>query len=485
MRTLRLQGDAENPQGVYYEVDPDAPLLGEGGQGVVRQGVMIDAAGIQRPVAIKFLYNDLPQSVIDRARLEASIRIKHENLLEMLAFIELVDDLGEKRYHVVSELLEGVMLFDLLQGKTTDANGQPVPYAVQLLTIRQNNPLQFARLILVGVLSGLQALHDKGFLHRDIDPSNIMITRQGHIKLIDFGLVKAMSNALLTVDPLLSVAGEFIGKPEYAAPELVLGDRIHQNISTDLYSVGILYYQLITGKLPFEGPRFDILEKQLKEKPDYSVIPNRDARKVLAKALEKKQEKRYQSAAEFRLAIDRIRLDSDRKPWIKWVCALLVGAIALVCICMGVKKCNDGTTESGGGEGGSGPVIHDTTSVVTRDTLKADSKWQYIREITTVLVDSIEISSDTAIVDSIEVILPPPPPPPIIDLGYAVWTGETINNKPAGLGKMTYKQSHAIGDSERNTAQPGDVIEGQFEDGHWVNAPKWRKSTGETVIITM
>lgn len=92
-----------------------------------------------------------------------------------------------------------------------------------------------------------------------------MLTADGHIKLIDFGIAKQMNN-LTTGDKALTVAGKFMGKPEYAAPELALGDLNHQNQTTDIYAVGILLYQCIVGHTPFEGARHEILENNLRQR---------------------------------------------------------------------------------------------------------------------------------------------------------------------------------------------------------------------------
>ena len=103
----------------------------------------------------------------------------------------------------------------------------------------QKQPDHFAKTIIKAALSGLMALHDAGYIHRDIDPSNIFITEDEHIKIIDFGIFKQMKN-LTTNDRALTVAGAFMGKPEYASPELALGDLKHQNQTTDIYAMGVL-----------------------------------------------------------------------------------------------------------------------------------------------------------------------------------------------------------------------------------------------------
>ena len=135
MPLIYIQGEEEKQRRIHYEVDPSLPSLGEGGMGQVLKGVQVNEAnGVRRDVAIKFLFEDLPAHAIERARREASIQISNENLVEMFGFIEVVENPESarpiKRFHVVSELLQGVMLFDLLNGKTTDKNGQEVPFAV-------------------------------------------------------------------------------------------------------------------------------------------------------------------------------------------------------------------------------------------------------------------------------------------------------------------------------------------------------------------
>lgn len=310
MAIIKLQTELEKRNGIRYEFDTAQAPIGEGGMGKVCKGVCVNERnGATRPVAIKFMYDDLPSSAYERARREAEIQLRNDNLVEMLGFIETQEMLvgGEirKHYHVVSELLTGVSLSDVLEGKTKDRDGEDVSYAVKMLQDYKNDPEHFAQIIVMNVLSGLMALHDAGYIHRDIDPSNIMLTSDGHIKLIDFGIAKQMNN-LTTGDKGLTVAGKFMGKPEYAAPELALGDIQHQNQTTDIYAVGILLYQCILGHTPFEGARHEILEMQLKKKMPLSKIKNKALRKIIATACEKKQELRYQSSSQMRVALENL-----------------------------------------------------------------------------------------------------------------------------------------------------------------------------------
>lgn len=313
MSTIILQGANEIAQNIHYEIETESEPLGVGGMGKVYKGVRVENdTRVRKDVAVKFLFDDLPAHAIERARREASIQIHNDNLIEMFGFIEIDEetDTGEihHRYHVVSELLKGVMLFDLLKGKTTDNSGEEIPYAVELYKLYNEDRIQFAIHIIKCILSGIMALHDKKYIHRDIDPSNIMITHDGKVKLIDLGIAKPISDkgTSSTIDKHLTIAGQFIGKAAYAAPELVIGDIEHENRTTDLYAIGILFFQLVTGHLPFEGAMLDVLDMQLHQNLPLQEIASKNVRKVIAKATAKRQTDRYATASEFRVAVEQL-----------------------------------------------------------------------------------------------------------------------------------------------------------------------------------
>lgn len=308
MANIRLQGEKEKAEGIYYEFDDSSRPLGEGGMGKVFRGRLVNSfTNVSRDVAIKFMFSGLSPNVIKRAEDEANIHILSDNLVEMMGFLTVKTKAPNGaemvRYHVISELLIGVPLSDLMQGVVTDQNGVPIPYAQSLYKLYNENPEEFAVLIIKKVLSGIMALHDAGYIHRDIDPSNIMITRDEKIKLIDFGIAKKV-DGLRTHDRNLTTAGQFMGKPQYAAPELIIGDIANQNKPTDIYAVGVLLYQLITGHLPFEGPANVVLNSHLRNKLPLKQIKDSKLRKVVEHATEKDCTKRYRSAAEFRADLD-------------------------------------------------------------------------------------------------------------------------------------------------------------------------------------
>lgn len=348
MPILRLQGNKERMRGVYYEVDSDSTPIGIGGMGKVFRGRQVDEqTGATREVAIKFLFDDLTSEAIDKARREASIQLQNDNLVEMLGFIETQGQviLGQstKHYHVVSELLYGVSLSDMMKGNTSDFEGHEVAYAAEMLKEFRNNRFEFARNIVHNILLGLMALHNAGYIHRDIDPTNIMLTSDRHVKLIDFGIAKKV-RALTDVDVSKTKSGIFIGKAEYAAPELVLGDVAHQDQTTDIYAIGILLYQCITGFPPFQGDSkttiADVLVMQQKKDVPLGPIKNKYLRAVIKKATQKKREKRYRSTAEMMVAMEQLPtpLEQEAFPyeWKKPVAAVAIVA-ALTGAAFGIR----------------------------------------------------------------------------------------------------------------------------------------------------
>jgi len=348
MATIKLKGNSAHDKNIYYEFDTDTEPLGEGGMGKVYRGRQIsELTGISRDVAIKFMFDGLPQSVIDRARREASIQVDSENLVQMMGFIETTSEgpnhSVRSHYHVVSELLTGVMLADLLKGVTTTKDGRQIIFAQNLYKMYKEDRANFALIIMKNIASGIITLHDKGYIHRDIDPTNIMVTEDGKIKLIDFGIAKKLPNRnttggdkLSSQDRSLTMTGQFLGKPEYAAPELVKGYIDEQDETTDIYAMGILFYQLLVGKLPFIGKASKVLEAQCETPTPIKNIVNlpklylADCRTVVSKATEKKQDKRYQSAAEFRAALDAIGTGLGPKRWMYYAGGGLFGAILLI-----------------------------------------------------------------------------------------------------------------------------------------------------------
>ncbi len=342
MYVIKLQGDVEKRAGIYYEYDADSTPLGEGGMGRVFKGYkVVERTGERTPVAIKAIYDNIPEHVVERARREANIRLDNDNLIRMLGFVETtttIEGAGSKvHYHVVMELLVGVTLENVINGITSDQTGMQIPFAAEIYSQYIQNRYSTVVRIMKPILSGLMALHDNGFIHRDIDPSNIMLSIDGKIKLIDFGICKQIVS-LGSVDKALTATGVFMGKVNYAAPELVLGDVKNQNYTTDIYALGVLLFQLCTGHLPFSGTDQEILSANLRKPLPLKEIQNNDYKKIIKKATEKEQAKRYASVAELRVDLERISTNVSKNNF-GWKKVVVVGALvaaimAAVIICI-------------------------------------------------------------------------------------------------------------------------------------------------------
>lgn len=313
MALVKLQGPEEQLNGVFYEYDNESTPLGEGAMGRVYKGYCVNEKSKSKtPVAIKAIFDNIPDRVIERARREAAVRIDSPYLLHMLGFVEMPftstvngQTIRIIRYFVVMELLSGVTLYDLVQGSCSDKNGNSIPAVKKLHDAYITDKYSAIQRIMAKVLRGVMALHNANFIHRDIDPSNIMITSEGHIKLIDFGICKPI-NSLGTIDQNLTSTGVFMGKVNYAAPELVIGDVAHQGPTTDIYALGILLFQLCTGHLPFTGDDNDVLLAHMRKPLPLNEVEKRPFRKIVKKATEKSQGQRYNSAEQMLEALESI-----------------------------------------------------------------------------------------------------------------------------------------------------------------------------------
>ncbi|WP_051265236.1 protein kinase domain-containing protein [Nakamurella lactea] len=151
---------------------------------------------------------------------------------------------------------------------------------------------------LVGLLSALEFSHRAGVVHRDIKPANVMVTPEGDVKVVDFGIARASGRQ----DATLTVAGEFLGTPSYLSPEQVRGETA--DARSDLYSAACLLYELLTGRPPFVGEYpVSVAYQQVHEEPAHAhtAIPALDS--VLVKALAKAREDRFQDARSFSEAL--------------------------------------------------------------------------------------------------------------------------------------------------------------------------------------
>ena len=334
MPLIRLQNESDIQKCQYYEFDPKVKsnILGEGGMGIVFKGKLVHSdTGQFEYVAIKVLFKGLSEESITRAQREASIQIVHENIVRMYDFIETTDADGTQRYHVISEYLEGETLDTLLK-KQKDGSHVFVTMSSDNSSLSPGGLPQYQALKIVkNILAALYMLHCKGYIHRDIDPSNVMMCTDGKVKLIDFGIARQIADyhdefKRGTQD------GRFIGKVNYASPEQAEGKHWKTNETSDIYSTGILLYQLLVGELPFTGTTYEIIQGHRKQPILFNNAISKELKYVIRKATAKEQKDRYQSAAEFITDIEKIErgISPVPKSWRKLVLFVFALSVAVI-----------------------------------------------------------------------------------------------------------------------------------------------------------
>jgi serine/threonine protein kinase len=250
---------------------------------------------IKKTVAIKVLLPHLAADMrfITRFQLEAetAARVQHENIVNVIDYGK-----SESSYYIVMEYYDGLTVEELLRT-------QP------------RLPIDIALSIVLNVCQGLEAAHGENLVHRDIKPANVIFTRQGGIKVADFGLAKAVDKFVFVTQD-----GKVVGTPAYMSPEQARGEIV--GVRSDIFSLGVVAFELLAGRRPFEGTSYsEVVDNIQRHEPppisSFNPMIEAPFDHLVARMLRKRQEERYAHVAEIVMDLeglmDRHNFRRDRR----------------------------------------------------------------------------------------------------------------------------------------------------------------------------